>query len=94
MKMAAVAVLLAAEDELRSLIEDSGDEILGVSRPLSIITIEGVRAINPQFVPMGVVRRSYNGIMTLVGLKIRVSVVRLIRIGSSRSSPSGYSSRA
>ena len=32
-------------DELRSLIEGSGGEILGVSRPLSIITIEGGRSL-------------------------------------------------
>lgn len=31
----------SALDELRSLIEDAGGEVLGVSRPLSIITIEG-----------------------------------------------------
>jgi hypothetical protein len=35
----------SALNELRSLIEDSGGEILGVSRPLSIITIEGGRAL-------------------------------------------------
>jgi len=34
-----------ALDELRSLIEDAGGEILGVSRPLSIITIEGGRSL-------------------------------------------------
>lgn len=32
-------------DELRSLIEESGGEILGVSKPLSIITIEGGRSL-------------------------------------------------
>ena len=32
-------------DDLRSLIEDSGGKILGVSRPLSIITIEGGRLL-------------------------------------------------
>jgi hypothetical protein len=32
-------------DELRSVIEDAGGEILSVSRPLSIITIEGGRAL-------------------------------------------------
>jgi len=35
----------SALDELRSLIEDAGGEILGVSRPLSIITIEGGRSL-------------------------------------------------
>lgn len=34
-----------ALDELRSLIEDSGGEILGVSRPLSIITIQAGRSL-------------------------------------------------
>ena len=32
-------------DELRSLIEDSGGEIMGVSRPLSIVTIQGQRSL-------------------------------------------------
>ena len=34
-----------ALDELRSVIEDAGGEILGVSRPLSIITVEGGRSL-------------------------------------------------
>lgn len=32
-------------DELRSVIEDAGGEILGVSRPLSIVTIQGRREL-------------------------------------------------
>lgn len=32
-------------DELRSVIKDAGGEILGVSRPLSIITVEGGKAL-------------------------------------------------
>ena len=32
-------------NELRSVIEDAGGDVLGVSRPLSIITVEGGRSL-------------------------------------------------